>query len=469
MGLLDDFAGFIKTPEGQGLLSGVAGWAAGARKGTPWNNVGRGGLAGIMGYGNALEQQLQGQQAAQKSQLTNMQIDQLKKGLATKELLGKALMGGAVQQVQSQPFDTVSMPYGGGYSPSVSEAFGLPSGMPSVMPTQSNASPVPTMPSYADRLMEAAKQAGDVDAFQEAIKLKMEERKLAPKFATDVRVVMQNGKPTVVQMADDGTWRPMGEGITPAEKLHFADNGQRAGIGIDQYTGLPVTKGIQKQQSPESVASNALGWANHNFTVSQAGKPQFNAEAGGWVTPPSGMKPGEVSKVEGLSPKMSEDQGKATGWLAQATNAYSNIKGVLDKNASAAYPGFNDALSSIPSFGLTSAIANKMRSEDRQKFLQASSSLSEALLRAATGAGITKDEAEQKVKELTPAFGDGDAIVKQKMDAIPVYIESLKVRAGPGAQKIPGIFTAADSVRQSSSGAIDFKAAAAAELKRRGK
>lgn len=79
MGLLDDFAGFIKTPEGQGLLSGAAGWAAGARKGTPWNNVGRGGLAGIMGYGNALEQQMQAGQAEQAKALRDMQIAEMRR------------------------------------------------------------------------------------------------------------------------------------------------------------------------------------------------------------------------------------------------------------------------------------------------------------------------------------------------------------------------------------------------------
>ncbi len=85
MGLLDDFAGFIKTPEGQGLLSGVAGWAAGARKGTPWNNIGRGGLAGLSGYGSALEQQSQLGQAEQAKKLRDMQISEMLAAKAQKE------------------------------------------------------------------------------------------------------------------------------------------------------------------------------------------------------------------------------------------------------------------------------------------------------------------------------------------------------------------------------------------------
>lgn len=52
-GLLD----FFKSPEGQGLISGAAGYAAAARRGTPINNIGRGLLAGTAGYGAAMDKQ----------------------------------------------------------------------------------------------------------------------------------------------------------------------------------------------------------------------------------------------------------------------------------------------------------------------------------------------------------------------------------------------------------------------------
>ena len=52
-GLLD----WIKTPEGQGLLAGAFGGLAGAQRGTPLNNIGRAGMSGLLGYGNAQEQQ----------------------------------------------------------------------------------------------------------------------------------------------------------------------------------------------------------------------------------------------------------------------------------------------------------------------------------------------------------------------------------------------------------------------------
>lgn len=133
---------------------------------------------------------------------------------------------------------------------------------------------------------------------------------------------------------------------------------------------------------------------------------------------------------------MTEDQGKASGWLAQARNAYSNVLAALNANPTALYPGAGDALAAIPGFG---AVGRSMQSADRQKFNQAVASMSEAFLRAATGAGINKDEAAQKIAELTPQFGDKPEVVKQKMDAIPMYLQSLELRAGPGARKVGAV------------------------------
>lgn len=63
-GLLD----FFGTPQGQGLLSAVAGGMAGARRGQPINSIGRGLLAGTAGYGNALDRQQQAEQMAMQQQ-----------------------------------------------------------------------------------------------------------------------------------------------------------------------------------------------------------------------------------------------------------------------------------------------------------------------------------------------------------------------------------------------------------------
>ncbi len=148
-------------------------------------------------------------------------------------------------------------------------------------------------------------------------------------------------------------------------------------------------------------------------------------------------------KTEGGGGTATEDERKAAGWLAQATNAYNNMLGAMytkeGKKTGAEKPGvIESAVKGLPFVGEGSAAL--ARGTDRQKFTQAASSLSEALLRAATGAGVNKDEAKQKLEEITPLFTDDEDTRKQKLAAIPVYLESLKSRAGraaPSGYQVP--------------------------------
>jgi hypothetical protein len=101
------------------------------------------------------------------------------------------------------------------------------------------------------------------------------------------------------------------------------------------------------------------------------------------------------------------------------------MKAALAKNENASAPSY---AASIPLIG--DAVSNIMATNAEQQFRHGASSLSEALLRAATGAGVNKDEAKQKIREITPVVGDSAATIKQKMDSIPLYIKSLEYRAG---------------------------------------
>lgn len=82
MGLLD----YIGTPEGQGLLSAAFGGLAGARKGTPFNNIGRAGVSGIVGYNQALDQNGEIDQRKQRQQLFEMQLKQMQQQQADAQL-----------------------------------------------------------------------------------------------------------------------------------------------------------------------------------------------------------------------------------------------------------------------------------------------------------------------------------------------------------------------------------------------
>jgi YHS domain-containing protein len=98
------------------------------------------------------------------------------------------------------------------------------------------------------------------------------------------------------------------------------------------------------------------------------------------------------------------------------------------KRTGAEEKGFFEALPLVGGGGATQSPA-------RQKFVQAGSSLSEALLRAATGAGQNEAEARQKIEELTPNYFDEPGTIKQKLDAIPIYLQSLQARAGRASPK----------------------------------
>lgn len=76
-GLLD----FLNTPQGLGLLSGVAGYAAGARRGTPVNNIGRGLVTGLSGYATANDQIKKDSEDALTKQYRQLQMDQIQRTL----------------------------------------------------------------------------------------------------------------------------------------------------------------------------------------------------------------------------------------------------------------------------------------------------------------------------------------------------------------------------------------------------
>jgi hypothetical protein len=227
--------------------------------------------------------------------------------------------------------------------------------------------------------------------------------------------------------------------MSAKEQMAYVAPDANAVLTAKTSTDNSVRTAASSKYSTDSAAGTAAAGRAQSAS-------QFGATMGKpfEVTGPEGTpvlvrqdKQGNISRVEGFGPKdgsgkMTEDQGKATGWLIQAENAFKNMNGAMTRTPSAAKPGVNDAIGAIPLMG---GLANTMRGADRQQFMQGASSLSESLLRAATGAGVNRDEAIQKIQELTPVFGEADSTTEQKMAAIPLYIESLKVRAGPGAKK----------------------------------
>lgn len=214
------------------------------------------------------------------------------------------------------------------------------------------------------------------------------------------------------------------QAVTGKEKALAAQAQAGAVENYAQAAHANAQATMTRQQIEQGVRSGQLQVitdGNGNITILD--------KASGVARPALGPD-GKPMQGKGSAAKLTEDQGKATGWLIQAENAFANMNAAMAGGSGAESPGFGDAVGSIP---MMSGIGNAMTGAKRQQFNQATSSLSEALLRAATGAGVNRDEAIQKIRELTPVFGDSAATRQQKLAAIPLYIESLKVRAGPGA------------------------------------
>lgn len=251
----------------------------------------------------------------------------------------------------------------------------------------------------------------------------------------------------------------VGGGLLTAEgqfvKDPFAAQDKKAEFLLQQakaYENMALTAETARERMAAQNAQNALMNQFRMMSMGAGGLGTGNAQqiGSGANNEPIFRQPNgqlftydqngqAIAYAGNVQPKAStsqptEDERKAAGWYFQADNARRNMAGIIAKNPGAAYPTVPERLTGlVPVVG--GDIQNSLRPEDRQKFVQAAGSMSEALLRAATGAGINQYEADQKVKELVPQLGDKSGTVKQKMDAYSVYMDSLRTRAG---RAIPG-------------------------------
>jgi hypothetical protein len=132
-----------------------------------------------------------------------------------------------------------------------------------------------------------------------------------------------------------------------------------------------------------------------------------------------------------------EDERKGASWLLQANSAYKNLlKSMYNQKGErtgAERPNAVEAFLNSKYVPISPRAAR--RTAEREQFVQATETISDALLRAATGAGQNEAEARRKIEEITPSWFDDDATVKQKLDSIPAYIEAIKARAGRATPK----------------------------------
>ena len=102
-----------------------------------------------------------------------------------------------------------------------------------------------------------------------------EAMKLEPKVK-DWKPVNVNGQVKYMPLFEDGTTGAPTDAPV-AERLHITDSGDRAGIGINQYTGAVESQGIAKGVSPDTRANNAVALSGQR--VSERGHEMTDARA----------------------------------------------------------------------------------------------------------------------------------------------------------------------------------------------
>ena len=204
------------------------------------------------------------------------------------------------------------------------------------------------------------------------------------------------------------------------------DNRQDMPYWMNPDGSVDQAKFAAAQQYARSGASSINNFGAPVQGIGPDGKPAFARFTGNSVAPEivSGFRPAPSTATA-----PTEDMSKAAGWYQQAMKASTDIDAAMATDPRSSEPSLlAETLGGIPVVG--EAAKNKAYTPGQQQYQQAISSFSEAVLRAATGAGVNRDEALQKVRELTPRPGESKAVRDQKAASRTVYLDSLKLRAG---------------------------------------
>jgi len=87
---------------------------------------------------------------------------------------------------------------------------------------------------------------------------------------TPQAVRLPDGRIAYAQFGNRGG-RKVAEGVSPAEKLYFANTGDKAAVGFDPYSGAQVSGGAKINMSDTERDASARGWASNALAREQFG------------------------------------------------------------------------------------------------------------------------------------------------------------------------------------------------------
>ena len=439
MGLLD---GIFNDPQTMGLLSAAAAMAERSGPSTRPTSFGQvmssgllGGLQGYQGVQDAQTQKafrdMQMKRYGMAAEKDQMEMDQIRAAQEQQKRLTEAY----------QSF---------GAAPNISSVMAAPG---RVGPTPERAELIQQQADLSSpykRNLALAQHLESKGLYDQATKLYETAEKYKPKVKS-WQEVRQGDQVLYAPYFEDGSaGAPVPMEV--ARKMEFRDMGGSV-AGLDPYTGKQGFN-QKKTQSPDSVASNAVQWANHNLSKQRLdldranqGQPQFVADLGGFVTKPNAQNPnGGFTPLGGANKPdkpLTELQGKATNFAARMQDASKIISQFDGKVSPAAVQAAGGVTPSwLPGGGVIDGITNyaigKMEPE-AQLYQQAKENWKTANLRLESGAVIGAEESAAEDKKWFPQPGDTPEKIKQKAEARAVAERGMSVQAGPGANKLDKI------------------------------
>jgi hypothetical protein len=420
MGLLDEFMGAPGSERGN-QIDGMAMGLLSARGGR--------------GLSNALLGMQQARDSDLKSKLTKAQLEKYLAEADNEKQ--KTLQLAAAQQVAQRKQGALPGLWDVG-APAGPAEMGPPETMPAFNPMQ----PQPQaragggMPQF--NVMRAIKEGFSADEINKYAALSNLGRQ---KVARTVEGVGPNGRPTTLQYDEYG--QQVGQGVDKFLAPEVKDIGGSL-VGLDPVTLQRLTE-IKKTQTPDGMASNALGWANNattqrgqNMTDARAreatalGGQTYDAERGLTINTRSGearpvMQGG--TPIGAKEKPLNDTQAKALQFSSRMENADQIINSLSKSGTNVSNP-----LANVP-FGI-GTLTSAMSPASNQKLEQAQRDFINAVLRRESGAAISPSEFENARKQYFPAMGDSPEVIAQKAQARALSTAGIKAEVPKGAPNL---------------------------------
>lgn len=252
------------------------------------------------------------------------------------------------------------------------------------------------------------------------------------KVARTVDGVDETGRPVTYQVDEFG--QRVGDGIGQWKAPMAVNQGDRTTFvdpaTMQQRGSLNINMSqAERDASARGWASNALARERFNTEQQQGAKPTFNADAGGFIYPPSQSNPqGNVVPLPGFQKPLNDVQAKAHLFGTRMQEADKILSQLSKDGKDYSTPGTN-----APFVG---GLIGALNTEKGQMLDQAKRDFTNAVLRRESGAAIAPSEFASADKQYFPQVGESDKVIAQKARARALAIQGILAEVPKGTPPI---------------------------------